>query len=125
MEQATVPATAPEQLAAFHHAIAVVARTVPLLDVERQPFAVEIEEDWPSGHRVHLKFRETRGAGLLELAALLGVAVTSTVTTFGVHLDAIARVEDIEVRGSALVSPLEAARLEGASAPAPAPQSPA
>jgi hypothetical protein len=126
VEQATAPTTAAPQLADFQHATELVCRILPLL--EQQPFAVELEEDWPSGRpgrRVHLKFRETRGAGLLELAALLDVAVTTTETAFGVHLDAIARIEDVEVRGSALLSPPEAARLKASAAPAPAPKAPA
>lgn len=126
MEQAALaPTEAPEpQQATFQHATAVICQIVPLLDRERQPFAVEIEEDWPSGWRVHLKFRETRAVGLLEFAALLDVPVTNATTAFGVHLDAIARIETVEVRASALVSPSEAARLEVAS-PAPTPQAPA
>lgn len=124
MEQATAHTHSPAPvLATFQHAHDVVGRIVPYL--ERQPFAVEIEEDWPSGWRAHLKFRETRGAGLLELASLLDVPVTSASTAFGVHLDAIARIEDVEIRGSALVSPEEAARLEGESVPARAQAAPA
>lgn len=124
VEQAALaPTEAPEpQQATFQHATAVICQIVPLLDLERRPFSVEIEEDWPSGWRVHLKFRETRAAGLLEFAALLDVPVTNATTAFGVHLDAITRIETVEVRASALVSPSEAARLEGEGAPAPTPQ---
>ncbi len=85
----------------------------------QRPFAVEVEEDWPAGHRAHLKFRESRSRGLLEYAAIVGVGVTSAETPFGVHLDAYTRIEDVEVRASALVSPAEAAKLERYIVPAP------
>ena len=107
MEQATATTTtelkavAPETHAfqqAHTIASAVTARLAQL------PFAVEIEEDFPSGWRVHLKFRQTRAEGLMELAALVDVPVTRATTEFGIHLEAYARVEDVEVRGSALVS---------------------
>lgn len=120
MEQATVPTPAPRD--SFEHAYAVVGAIVPLLN--QRPFAVEIEEDWPAGWRGHLKFRQTNGRGLFEFAALVDVPVTRAETAFGVHLDVIARIEDIEVRGSALVSPAEAARIEGAPAPEPTPATP-
>lgn len=122
MEQAT-QTTAPAPTAqeprppTFDDAHAVVPLVVTPL--EQQPFAVETEEDWPSGYRVHLKFRETRGAGLLEFAALVDVPVTRADTAFGTHLDAITRVRGIEVRGSALVSPWEADRLLGTPTPEP------
>ncbi|MEU1496108.1 hypothetical protein [Streptomyces sp. NPDC005732] len=110
---ATTPTDTPRD--AFQHAHAVVGAIIPLLD--QRPFAVEIEEDWPAGFRVHLKFRETRAVGLLEFATLVDVPVTRAETAFGIHLDAIARIENVEVRGSAIVSSTEAALLEGASAP--------
>ncbi|MCX4974275.1 hypothetical protein [Streptomyces sp. NBC_00620] len=122
MEQAT-QTTAPAPTAqeprppTFDDAHAVVPLVVNPL--EQQPFAVETEEDWPSGYRVHLKFRETRGAGLLEFAALVDVPVTRADTAFGTHLDAITRVRGIEVRGSALVRPWEADRLLGTPTPEP------
>ncbi|MGW5736960.1 MULTISPECIES: hypothetical protein [Streptomyces] len=119
MEQAPTPTPA-----TFQHATAIVRQVIPLLDPEQRPFAVEVEEDWPTGWRAHLKFRELRAAGLLQFAALLGVPVAKTQTAFGVHLDAITRIEDVEVRASALVSPQEAERLEAPAVPAPAPQPP-
>ncbi|WP_405924910.1 hypothetical protein [Streptomyces sp. NBC_00035] len=119
--QPTAPApTAQEPTpSTFEDAQAVVPLVV--LPLEQRPFAVETGEDWPSGYNVHLKFRETRGAGLLEFAALVDAPVTRADTPFGAHLDAITRVRGIEVRASALVSPREADRLLGPPTPAPAP----
>ncbi|MEV1063434.1 hypothetical protein [Streptomyces sp. NPDC050263] len=119
MEQAIAPTTTTPRRGEFQHANSVAGSIVSSL--EQQPFAVEIEEDFPSGWRVHLKFRESRAAGLFEFAALVDVPVTRAETTFGVHLDAVARVETIEVRGSALVSQARAAELEGLPAPLPTP----
>jgi len=119
MEQATAPTTSTPRADEFQHANALAATIVTQLT--QRPFAVEIEEDFPSGWRVHLKFREARAAGLFAFAALVDVPVTRAETTFGVHLDAIARVEDVEVRGSALVTPAQAADLEGQPAPLPEP----
>ncbi|MEU9149159.1 hypothetical protein AB0D59_01060 [Streptomyces sp. NPDC048417] len=122
MEQAIEPFTdiAPPR-DAFDHALAVAGAVVAPLGTDQRPFALEIEEDFPKGYRAHLKFRETRGEGLLAFAALADVPVTRADTAFGVFLDAIARIEGIEVRGSAMVSPSQAARLEGQRAPLPEP----
>ncbi|MGW0795134.1 hypothetical protein [Streptomyces sp. NPDC002692] len=123
MEQTTAPATtAPAPRDSFEHAYAVVGQIVPLL--AQRPFAVQIEEDWPVGWRGHLKFRASEGAGLFEFAALVDIPITRADTSFGVHFDAIAHIEDIEVRASALVTEAEAARLEGSPAPEPSPAVP-
>ncbi|WP_405925476.1 hypothetical protein [Streptomyces sp. NBC_00035] len=124
MEQATqttapAPTAQEPQPPTFEDAHAVIPLVV--LPLEQKPFAVETGEDWPSGWRVHLKFRETRGAGLLEFAALVDVPVTRADTAFGTHLDAITRIRGIEVRASALVSPWEADRLLGTRTPEPTP----
>jgi len=119
VEQATAPTnTTPRD--EFQHANTIAGTIVTSL--EQRPFAVEIEEDFPSGWRVHLKFRETRAAGLFEFAALVDVSVTRADTTGGVYLDAIARIETVEVRGSAVVSAARAAELEGQPAPLPTPE---
>jgi hypothetical protein len=113
VEQATVTTTdiPTQRTDPFRHALNVAGALVPFL--KQPPLAVEIDDDSPSGWRVHLKYGESRGAGLLEFAALIDVPVTSVETTFGIHLDVIALIEGIEVRGSVLVSPAEAARLQG------------
>ncbi|MET7475119.1 hypothetical protein ABZT17_12265 [Streptomyces sp. NPDC005648] len=126
MEQATETTTpiAPPRTDTFAHAHTVAGAVISYLGTDEVPFAVEIEEDFPSGWRVHLKFRETRAAGLLAFAALVDVPVTRATTEFGIHLDAYARIESVEVRGSALVSPPIAAQLEhqpGSAEPNPEP----
>lgn len=125
MEQATQASTPTAAPAAdsFEHALAVVATVMASLTPDLRPFAVEVEEDFPAGYRVHLKYRAEGGAGLYELAAVLDVPVTRADTAFGVHLDVIARVRGIEVRGSALISVTQAAVLEGQSPPIPVPLS--
>ncbi|MGW3410302.1 hypothetical protein [Streptomyces sp. NPDC000888] len=125
MEQATqttAPTPTAQESSTFEDAQAVIPLVV--LPLQERPFAVETDEDWPAGYRVHLKFRETRAAGLLEFAALLDVPVTRADTAFGTHLDAITRVRGIEVRASALVSSWEADRLLGTPAPEPMPAAP-
>lgn len=117
MEQATAPTTTPPPPDEFQHANTIAGTVVTSL--EQRPFAVEVEEDFPAGWRVHLKFRESRAAGLFAFAALVDVPVTRADTEYGVYLDAIARVETVEVRGSAVVSAARAAELEGQSAPLP------
>ncbi|WP_200676907.1 hypothetical protein [Streptomyces sp. MBT65] len=101
----------------FAHAHAVAGIVVAELNADQLPFAVEIEEDFSSGHRVHLKVRATLARGLLAFASVFDVPVTRADTAFGVHFDAITRIEDVEVRASALVSPVQAADLEGQPAP--------
>jgi hypothetical protein len=118
VEQATeapTPTASQPRTGTFDHAHTVAGAIVARL--EQKPFAVEIEEDFPSGWRVHLKFRESRAAGLLDFAALVDVPVTRATTEFGIHLDAFARVDHVEVRGSAIVSPDTAAQLEGQPTP--------
>lgn len=126
MEQATQPttSTAPpetrtpdDQHAAFQRALRVSGTVVAGLTV--RPFAVEIGEDWPVGWSAHLKFRAERGAGLFEFARLVGARVTRADTSFGVHLDAYTRIDGMEVRGSALVSPIVAAQLVSQPDPIP------
>jgi hypothetical protein len=121
---ATTPTAPTPRTDGFRHALGVADALVPFL--KQPPLAVEIDDDAPygSGWRVHLKYGEMRGAGLFEFAALIDVPVTRVTTAFGVHLDAIALIENIEVRGSALVSLLEAARLEGVPAPEPVAETP-
>ncbi|WP_328439314.1 hypothetical protein OHA71_23545 [Streptomyces sp. NBC_00444] len=115
MNQATQTPAPTQRTDSFQHAHTIAGAIASQL--EHAPFAVEIEEDFPSGWRVHLKFRETRAAGLLAFAALVDVPVTRANSAFGVHLEAYARVEGIEVRGSALVSPDTAAQLDGQHTP--------
>ncbi|EYT83980.1 hypothetical protein CF54_04205 [Streptomyces sp. Tu 6176] len=117
MDQPTQPTTPPAD--SYAHALAVTATVLADLDPSAQPFAIEIGEDFPSGYRVHLKYRTDSGAGLCELAAVLDAAVTRADIEAGVHLEAIARVQGIEVRGSALLSLDQVAVLEGQPAPAP------
>lgn len=115
MEQATQPTTptapvearepAPQRLA-FQHAHMVTGDIVNRLAV--QPFAVEIQEDFPSGWRIHLKFRSAQTAGLLDFARMLTAPVTTAVTQFGVHVECLARLGDVELRASALLSHEEA-----------------
>ncbi len=119
MEQATATTTTDT----FAHAHHVAGLVVAELGVDQLPFAVELEEDFPAGWRIHLKFRETRARGLLAFASAFDVPITRADTAFGIHLDAFMRVEDVEVRGSALVSPDTAARLTGEPTPVrPAPE---
>jgi hypothetical protein len=108
---ATTAAVPTPRADAFRHALTVAGALIPFL--KQPPLSVEFDDDSASGWRVHLKYAEMRGVGLFEFAALIDVPVTRVTTAFGVHLDAIALIEGIEVRGSALVSLLEAARLEG------------
>jgi hypothetical protein len=122
VEQATQAAT-PQPTDTFAHAHTVAGALIAQLSSDELPFAVELDTDFPSGWRVHLKFRANQGRGLLSFAALVDVPVTRATTSFGIHLDAYARVEDIEVRGSALLNPREMAALDAqqlTSAPAPA-----
>jgi hypothetical protein len=118
--QVTAPAAStPPRTGTFQHAHAIAGDIVTQL--AQLPFAVEVEEDWPSGWRVHLKFREQRAAGLFAFASFVDVPVTRAQTTFGVHLDAIVRFETVEVRASALVSPAQAAELTGQAVSEPTP----
>lgn len=118
MEQVTQPTTptaSPEartpdpQRLAFQHAHMVTGDIVNRLAV--QPFAVEIQEDFPSGWRIHLKFRSSQTDGLLDFARLVTVPVTTAVTEFGAHVECLARLEDVELRASALLSHDEADAL--------------
>ncbi|MDX3162383.1 hypothetical protein PV516_01030 [Streptomyces scabiei] len=118
MQQATqsaVPAAPVEgrdsdpQRLAFQHAHMVTGDIVGRLAV--QPFAVEIQEDFPSGWRIHLKFRSAQTAGLLDFARMLTAPVTTAVTQFGVHVECLARLGDVELRASALLSHEEATAL--------------
>lgn len=120
MEQATATTTtAPPRTdtETFAHAHTVAGGVVAELGMDQMPFAVELEEDFPAGWRVHLKFRPSKARGLLALAVLVDVPVTRAVLEYGIHLEALARIEDVEVRGSVLVSPDMAARLEGEPTP--------
>lgn len=121
--QTTTPTAPVQRTDAFAHAHTVAGAVMAQLSSQVLPFAVEIGEDFPSGWRVHLKFRETRAAGLLGLAALVDVPVNRAVTTFGIHLDVFARIEGIEVRGSAIVSPRAEAELLGEPVPIEPPPS--
>lgn len=107
----------------FEHATVVAASVIGRLVLT--PFAVEISEDFPSGWRVHLKYRDVRAAGLLEFASTIDVPVTKVATAFGVHFDCIARHEGLELHASALTSEAQAAELEGLAAPAAEPAQPA
>ncbi|MFE1925848.1 hypothetical protein ACFW91_25155 [Streptomyces asoensis] len=102
----------------FEHASALAAATFAPLTVK--PFAVEIAEDFPSGWRIHFKYRDSRAAGLFEFAAAVDVAVTRADTAFGVHLDAIARCEGLELHASALTSCAQADDLQDGITATPA-----
>ncbi|MFI5685852.1 hypothetical protein [Streptomyces sp. NPDC051636] len=112
MDQATGTTPAADS---FEHAHEVVGSIIARVEI--QPLAVELEQDFPSGWRVHCKYRADGGAGLYELATLLDVPVTRSDNSLGVFLDAITRIRGIEIRGSALVSAEQAAALEGQPAP--------
>ncbi|MER7971122.1 hypothetical protein ABTX35_19355 [Streptomyces sp. NPDC096080] len=120
MDQATQPTTptAPPPADSYQHASDVAASI--MADLVAHPFAVEIENDFPTGWRAHFKYRGSRGAGLYEFAALVDVPVTRADTESGNYLEAITRVKGIEIQGSALVTAEEAARLAGEPAPLPA-----
>lgn len=118
MQQATQPTmpTAPvearepdPQRLAFQHAHMVTGDIVNRLAV--QPFAVETEQDFPSGWRSHLKFRSDNAAGLLDFARMVKAPVTTAVTQFGVHVECLARLDKVELRASALLSHEEASAL--------------
>ncbi|WP_327403875.1 hypothetical protein OG194_29840 [Streptomyces sp. NBC_01288] len=118
MEQATATTTtAPPRTDTFAHAHAVAGIVVAELGADQLPFALELEEDFPSGWRIHLKFRQSRAEGLLAFASLVDVPVTRAFVEYGVHFEVLVRIKDVEVRGSALVSPDVAARLEGEPTP--------
>ncbi|MEW2567694.1 hypothetical protein [Streptomyces sp. NPDC047070] len=85
-----------------------------------RPYATELAEDFPTGYQVHLKFRSNDVAGLLQFAELVDAPVTRATTDFGVHLDVYARIQNVLLRGSALLSCGEAARLD-AKSPRPNP----
>lgn len=119
MQQATeaTTTTAPPRTDTFAHAHTVAGAVIAELGADQHPFAVELEEDFPSGWRAHLKFRQSRAQGLMAFAALVDVPVTRSVLEYGIHLEALVRIEDVEVRGSALVSPDTAAQLAGEPTP--------
>ncbi|WP_371579417.1 hypothetical protein [Streptomyces sp. NBC_01314] len=114
--QPTTPIASPEvrtpdaQRLAFQHAQMVSGDIVNRLAV--LPFAVETHEDFPSGWRIHLKFRSSQTAGLLDFARLVGVPVTEAVTEFGTHVECLTRMGDVELRASALLSHDEADALK-------------
>lgn len=119
MEQvthSTRPPTAPEahdsQGTAFQHAHQLTGQLVAKLAV--LPFAVEVQEDFPSGWRVHLKFRHDSLTGLQDTARLTGAPVTSATTEFGMHVECLARIQDVEIRASIMLSGAEAEALEEA-----------
>ncbi|MFF6985650.1 hypothetical protein [Streptomyces sp. NPDC010273] len=124
MDQATATTTTTPPRTntnSFAHAHAVAGFVVAELGNEL-PFAVELDEDFPAGWRAHLKFRQSRARGLLSFAALVDVPVTRAIVQYGIHLEVLVRIEDVEVRGSALVSPETEAELEGeATSAEPAP----
>ena len=128
--QATTPAASSEARhqpgampGTFAHAAGVAARVVSGL--QQPPTSVEISEDFPSGYRVHLKYRGARVAGLYEFAASLDIPVTKACTEFGVHLDALTRFETVELHCSALADEDQVDAIEEARRPAPEPQDPA
>ncbi|MDX5569355.1 hypothetical protein PYK79_47270 [Streptomyces sp. ID05-04B] len=107
---ASTQTTEPVPLGSFEHAAAIAVNT--FLPLEEKPFAVEITEDFPSGWRIHFKYRDSRVRGLFEFAAAVDVPVTRATTAFGVHFDAIARHEGLELHASALTSLFEAQALD-------------
>ncbi|WP_330349629.1 hypothetical protein [Streptomyces sp. NBC_00582] len=121
--QATTP-TASTQIQppvpdSFEHAAGVSAGIFSRL--EQKPSSVEISADFPNGWCVHFKYRAATAAGILTFAELLDVDLTTAATAFGIHVDAIARYEGIEVRGSALLSQAEGAWLLDLPTPTSAP----
>ena len=127
MEQATQPTTPTASAedrqdstpvpGTFAHAAAVAARVVTGL--QQKPTAVEISEDFPSGYRVHLKYRGdgSRIAGLYEFAASFDIPITKAITEFGLHLDALTRFETLELHCSALTTEGVIEALEEARRP--------
>jgi hypothetical protein len=109
---------------AFRQALHIAGTVIPFL---KQPLlAVEFDRDETAGFgwSVHLKYGQQRAAGIFEFAALIDVPVTRATTELGVHLDAIALIQGVEVRGSAFVTESEAARLEGLPCPVEQPGTP-
>lgn len=120
MEQATATAptdNSPRAQDEFAHAAQLAAGIV--LQLEQKPCTVEVGADFPSGWRLRFVYRTADAAGLFELAALLDVPVTRADTELGVHLDAVARVETIEISGGTFVTEGQAARLTGLPGPLP------
>ncbi|WP_326729028.1 hypothetical protein [Streptomyces phaeochromogenes] len=82
-----------------------------------KPYAVEVADEHPTGHQVHLKFRSGDARGVLQFAALTDASVTRAETAFGVHLDVYARVHNVLLRASTLLSYGEAAQLDEQTPP--------
>lgn len=125
--QPTSPTASPEirapqdrQADLFDHAATLAAWDFRQLTT--RPYATELTEDFPTGYQIHLKFRSNDVAGLLQFAELVDSPVTRATTDFGVHLDVYARIQNVLLRGSALLSYGEAARLDEKS---PRPHPPA
>lgn len=118
--QATTP-TAPTYAGddTFHHAGAVAASLVDLLAPDVQPSSVRVEPNLPSGWSVTILFLSHHAAGLYEVAAHADVPVTRAAHGEEIHLEAYARVLNVDVRAAVLVTPAQAAQLEGQPEPVP------
>lgn len=115
--QATTP-TAPayEGDETFAHAAAVAASVVGPLPADLRPSSVRTDSLLPSGWAVTIIFLSHQAAGLYAVAAHLDVPITRAVHGEEIHLEAYARLQEIDVRAAALVTSAHAAELEGTSA---------
>ncbi|MEU9279129.1 hypothetical protein [Streptomyces sp. NPDC048341] len=99
----------------FAHAAAVAAEIITPL--RPAPFSVHIDQDWPEGWRLIATFRSHEARGLLDLATVLDTLLTETTSRDGILLEAIGRVQGIEVSGGAVVTEAQAGELTGQLAP--------
>jgi hypothetical protein len=116
--QATTP-TAPTYQGdeTFAHAAAVAASIVDRLSLDAHPSSVRLEPILPSGWAVTILFLSHQAAGLYEAAAHTDVPITRAVHGEEIHLEAYARILNVDVRAAVLVTPAQAAELEGQPAP--------
>jgi hypothetical protein len=116
--QATTP-TAPTYAGdeSFLHAGAVAASVVDPLAPDARPSSVRLEPILPSGWAVTMIFLSHQAASLYEVAAHIDVPITRAVHGEEIHLEAYARILNVDVRAAVLVTPAQAAQLEGLPAP--------
>lgn len=91
------------------HALGIAGRLLAQMTV--LPFATEIGDNHP-GWRVHFKFRDSSTRGLLQLAELVDTPVSRAETAFGVHIEARANVEGVEILASTILTAVQAAALD-------------
>lgn len=102
----------------FLHAAAVAASIVDPLTPDTRPSSVRIEPNFPSGWAVTILFLSHHAAGLYEVAANTGAPITRAFRDEEIHLEAFVCLKNVDVRAAVLVTPTQAAELEGEHTPA-------